>query len=87
MIFSRDRFSNTDVKTISRASFTVIDALQGFSPEAKVAALAVCFKLYSDTTDMTVSELMTVVNNVMHEGESKRSEFRAISDYLKHEMD
>ena len=86
MIFSRDRFSNLNLKEASRASFTIIDSLQTFSPEAKVAAIATVFKLYADSVSMSIPELMDVVNNIMHDGDTRRPEFKAISDYLSHEM-
>ena len=85
--FNRDGFINANLREVSRASFAVIDALQAYSPGAKVAAMSAVFKLYADSIGLSVPEAMEIVNNIMHHGEGKRPEFRAIAAYLQHEME
>lgn len=86
MRFDRDAFVNVNLKEVSRASFSIIDALQSYSAETKVAALCAVFKLYSDFVDMRIPEAFEVVNNIMNHGEGRRPEFKAIESYLEHEM-
>lgn len=87
MKFNRDWLTNADLKEVSRASFAIIDALQSYSPGAKAAALAAVFQLFMNSAGLRPSDALEVVNNVMHEGEGKRPEFRAIAAYFQHEMD
>lgn len=85
MGFNRDRFTNAPVREVSTASFAVIDALQGYSPEVRIAALTATLNIYARATGESLNQLMEVVNNLIHTGEGKRPEFRAIESYVRHE--
>jgi len=85
--FNRDWLANANLREVSRASFAILDALQAYSPGAKAAALAAVFQLFMTSAGIRPAEALEIVNNVMHEGEGKRPEFRAIANYFQHEMD
>lgn len=84
----RDSFMNASKRQVANASMATIDALQHYPKGVQVAAIFVVFKLLVDKFEMTYSDALAAVNNIMGDSShgGTRVEFKAIKEYLRSQL-
>lgn len=83
---NRDLLNTVPTREAAVASMTVIDALQDFPVEHQLVALTATYKLMTERFNINPQDVFTVADNVMHHADGRRTEFKAISDYLEGEL-
>lgn len=81
-----DLFANVDRRAAANAAFSVLDALQRFSPEHRIVGLTAAFVLLAEHLGVRPLNVFEIVSNVMRDAMGRRPEFAAIEQYLKNEL-
>lgn len=80
-----DRIMNADLRNVAHASFAVIDAVQDYEAEEALLAISVVFRAACERYEFSPSDLLATANNIIHNGETKRPEFRATLAFMERE--
>lgn len=84
--FNRDLFGCASPREVGKASMAVVDELQAFPPEVQMAGACATFILLAEAAGVPVADAFTTVKNIMNHADGKRPEFKAVADYIKHEL-
>lgn len=84
-----DGLNNAPAQEVAVAAFTIIDAIQGDQPHMQVAAVAAVFLAICDHHRVEPSRVAPVIRNMFNDTRyvaGNAEHFRAIRDYIKHEL-
>lgn len=82
---NRDRLINMSSLDAARSTMAVVDALQDFTPEKQLTALAAGFMLACEHHGVAPQDMFQVTTNLMHFADGQRPEFRAVKAYMQNE--
>lgn len=85
-MLDRDNLNATNLRGACRASMAVIDVLQNHPPHEQVAGLGACFVLLAEHHAVPLQDAMVAIQNMMKDADGRRPEFKAVGDYLRHEL-
>jgi hypothetical protein len=88
-VINIDGLNNAPPKEVALAAFRIIDALQEQQSHLQVAAVAAVFLAICDRHMIEPSRVATVIRNMFADTRyvaGNAEHFRAIRDYVKHEL-
>lgn len=88
MKFNRDRMANAPRQRVAAMAMTVIDGAQRFEKAVQPLGMAAAFILLCEQLKVNPQDAFTMANNVMINAETgnRTPEFRAVREYIKHEV-
>lgn len=84
-----DGLNNAPAQEVAVASFKLVDAIQGERPHMQVAAAGALFLAICDHHRIPPSDVAVVIRNMFSDTRlvaGNAEHFRAIRDYIKHEL-
>jgi len=83
---NRDKINNIDPKVAARGAFTLLDRAQDLQPASQLVGTAALFLMLCKHHRIEAQDVMAVTKNLMASEGERHSEFRAIQDYMIHEV-
>ncbi len=83
---NRDLLNMADPRRVANGTMAVVDALQPFTPEQQLPALAAAFILLAEHYGVPAQDAFTITGNIMKHSEGRRPEFAAAAAYMKGEL-
>ncbi len=82
----RTALTNMPILSATKATMTIIDAIQDLKPHEQLAGIAATFLLLADYLEIEPQDAFVIVKNIMNGAEGKRTEFKAVEAYLEGEF-
>lgn len=81
-----DRMNNANPHTVASAAMAVVDRLQNFPPADQIMGAAALFLILAEHRGIPAQDIFTATKNLINGVDGKRPEFRALAEYVKHEL-
>lgn len=81
-----DRMNNADPYRVSQAAMAVLDRLQNFQPAEQIMGAAALFLILAEHRGIPAQDIFVATKNLINGVDGKRPEFRAVTEYCKHEL-
>jgi hypothetical protein len=88
-VINIDGLNNAPAQAVAVTSFKLVDAMQGEQPHMQVAAAGALFLAICDRYQIEPHRVATVIRNMFEDRRyvaGNAEHFRAIRDYVKHEL-
>ena len=84
----RDQILSSNLEKVSNTAFQVANTVQKMNctPGEQMAGAAAYAIVFLNESKMTLSELLDIVNKIIKHADGIRPEFKALGDYIRHEM-
>lgn len=83
----KDKLNSINKRDAVTAAFVALDAVQNLAPHVQVAAVAVLFTAFADTTRIGVSELVDKARRITKDDDTYyQREVKALRDYIQQEL-
>ena len=88
MKFNRDRMANAPRQRVAAAAMGTIDGVQHIEKAVQPLGMAAAFIILCEQLGVNPQDAFTMARNVMIFAETgnRTPEFRAVADYIKHEV-
>jgi len=83
---NRDRLNNLNPDDVIQASLKQISETQYEKPEIQSTAFAVTLMAFCRRHHVDVGDAFTIANNILHSKCGQSNHYRALADYMKHEL-
>lgn len=78
--------NNADPRTVAQAAMTAVDRLQSFPAAEQIMGAAALFLILAEHRGIPAQDIFTATKNLINGTDGKRPEFRALAQYVKHEL-
>lgn len=78
--------NNADPHRVASAAMTVVDRLQSYHPAEQIMGVAALFLILAEHRGVPAQDIFTATKNLINGVDGKRPEFRALQEYVKHEL-
>jgi len=81
-----DILNNVSSYDVIQASLQQLDRTSDRGREVQAAAFGVTMLAYARRHGLDVGQAFTVANNILHSNEGREAHYRALHDYMRHEL-
>lgn len=84
--YNNDRFANMRIKDTTKATMTIIDAIQLLKPEQQLAGIAASFLLLCERYEREPQDIFVLIKNIMKGADGRAPEFKAVEMYMREQL-
>jgi len=83
---NKDILNNLGSHDVIQASLQQLDRTSHYQPEIQAVAFGVTMLAYATRHGVDVGDVFTVANNILHSKHGQEAHYRALYDYMRHEL-